>query len=66
MQCVLINHWGCFFDNGIANLPETGEDTLEQWLAKPIVMTSMDSITYWLGMLAANHLLAQMALDYCR
>lgn len=41
-----------------------GKDALEQWLAKPLVKTTMDPIAYWSGMLAANHPLSQMALDY--
>lgn len=44
-------------------MPEAG-DALEQWLAEPLVMTNADPITYWSGMLAVNHPLAQMALDY--
>lgn len=49
-------------DDDVAEV-STG-DALEEWLAEPVVATKADPITYWLGMLAASHPLAQMALDF--
>jgi hypothetical protein len=39
-------------------------DALEDWLSMPIVKTSQDPITYWMGMHAAGNALAPMALDF--
>ena len=42
----------------------TPGDAMEEWLASPVISTSIDPITYWSGMLTAGHQLAQMALDF--
>jgi hypothetical protein len=39
-------------------------DALKEWLNTAIVNTQQDPITYWTGMLAVGHPLAQMALDF--
>lgn len=39
-------------------------DALEEYLASPPIPTVLDPIKYWVGMQAAGHPLAQMALDY--
>jgi hypothetical protein len=42
----------------------TAVDALEEWLSSPVVNTHLDPIVYWMGMLAAGHPLAHMALDF--
>ncbi|KAJ3510755.1 hypothetical protein NMY22_g15875 [Coprinellus aureogranulatus] len=39
-------------------------DPLEEYLASPLIPSVVDPIQYWVGMQAAGHPLAQMALDY--
>jgi hypothetical protein len=39
-------------------------DALEEWLASPTIPTALDPIKYWVGMKAAGHPLAAMALDF--
>jgi hypothetical protein len=40
----------------------TAVDALDEWLANPIINTTLDPIAYWTGM--QGHPLAQMALDF--
>ncbi|KAF8955494.1 hypothetical protein BDZ97DRAFT_1926730 [Flammula alnicola] len=42
----------------------TPGDALEKWLMSPVISTAVDPISYWSGMLMANHPLARMALDF--
>src|SRR3954462_11677587 len=39
-------------------------DALEDWLANPIVNTSLDPVEYWTQMDGGRNPLARMALDY--
>ena len=46
------------------SVKSTPVDAMEDWLSTAVINTSSDAITYWSGMQAAGHELAQMALDY--
>ena len=52
----------CYFE--VLEDKSTVTDALEEWLNTPIVNMQQDPITYWTGMEAAGHPLAQMALDF--
>ncbi|KAF5318504.1 hypothetical protein D9619_011038 [Psilocybe cf. subviscida] len=54
-------HFDLYRDHGT---PSSDSDALEDWLSSPPIATNADPITYWNGMLATGHPLAQMALDF--
>lgn len=50
--------------NNIEDIAASNADTLDEWLADPVVSTHLDPIAYWTGMQAAGHPLSRMALDF--
>ena len=52
------------FSSVFANPSPLEVDALDEWLSSPPIPTVLDPIKYWVGMKAAGHPLASMALDY--